>query len=273
MAGLSNTYENRILKHALRGEDFTAPANVYVDLHAGDPGEDGSANAISGDGHTRAKLGTGGVTTMSDATGLFATVNNGVITFTTLTADKGTATHFSLWDALSGGTCIATGTIPGAGIALLNGDTPEIAAGVLDVRMPGGTGNNGFGKNYAGKMLNKIFRAATFAPPANTYWAWFTADPGDLGAAGEVTGGGYSRVLLGTGGVEFSDPTTGQTDNDTDITKTASGADFGNISHYGIFDASSGGDLVMKGANDQTRSILDGETIKVLAGSASFTLD
>lgn len=272
MAGLSDVYENKVQDFVWRQTDFTGASYIIISLHSGDPGEDGSANEITGDGMTREIIGSGGDTTFSDASGLFEIHNVGAIEFGQLSANKPNATHYGLWES-DGTTFIGSGTI-GGGIALVSGDKPTIAANVLSIVMPGGTGTNGYGKTFAGKMLNKIFRQGTLTPPANGWIAHFSADPGDEGASGEIAVGGYVRKQIGSGGVStFSASSGGQTDNDSEIGTTASGADFPDVSHSALFDASTSGEMMMKWANTSTRSVKDGETIKFLAAGLSVTVD
>lgn len=85
------------------GENAAAAAllgtgTFYIALHSGDPGEAGAANELSGDGYAR-EADTFTVTASVAA-------NDSAITFGPVTADKGTVTHFSIKDALTGGNTI-----------------------------------------------------------------------------------------------------------------------------------------------------------------------
>jgi len=101
------------------------------------------------------------------------------------------------------------------------------------------------------KLVDHLFRSATFAKPAALWVALFTAPTSDAGGAAEVAGGGYARVNLppldtnwtatqgGTGGV--SSGTGGQTTNAVAITFPAPSADWGLVTHMAFFDAPTGG--------------------------------
>lgn len=95
MTEFSNYLENAIIDHFFRGESVTAPAVRYIALHSADPAEDASGAELAGNGYARqsASFGAGsnGVST-----------NNLEITFTA-TGDWSNATHFAIWDAVSGG--------------------------------------------------------------------------------------------------------------------------------------------------------------------------
>lgn len=106
------------------GENLAAAAcdgALYAALHVGDPGETGASNELSGDGYTREAVTL--TTTASVAS------STGDVTFGPVTADKGTVTHGSIWDALSGGNCIAKGPLA-ASFAWPNG-TYTISAGEI----------------------------------------------------------------------------------------------------------------------------------------------
>jgi hypothetical protein len=91
----SNYLEDKILGHVFGGVSYTAPATWYIKMHTGDPGENCTSNAA-------------GETTRKAIT--FGTVSSGSIAATgspnaswTSVASTETWTHFSLWDASSGG--------------------------------------------------------------------------------------------------------------------------------------------------------------------------
>lgn len=119
------------------------------------------------------------------------------------------------------------------------------------------------------KAIDHVFRSATWAKPTALYIALFTAAPNDAGGGTEVTGGGYARVNLapldtnwkatqgGTSGA--SSGTGGTTSNAIAIVFPAPSADWGTATHYGIFDASSGGNLLIWDALSTPRTILSGD--------------
>ena len=119
------------------------------------------------------------------------------------------------------------------------------------------------------KLVDHLFRSATFAKPAGLFIALFTAAPSDAGGGTEVVGGGYARVSLapldtnwkatqgGTSGP--SSGSGGVTSNAVAITFPAPTANWGAVSHVGIFDAASGGNLLIWDALTATRTILNGD--------------
>lgn len=119
------------------------------------------------------------------------------------------------------------------------------------------------------KLIDHIFRAATFAKPSTLYFALFTAAPSDAGGGTEVSGGAYARQALnpsdtnwtatqgGTSGA--SSGTGGHTDNAIAIAFPVATTDWGTITHLGIFDAVSGGNLLFHAALASSKSILSGD--------------
>ena len=77
--------------------NFAAVATLHIALHSADPGETGATAELSGDGYAR-------VPAAFTATGSAAD-NDADVVFAAPTADKGTVTHLSIWDALTGGNC------------------------------------------------------------------------------------------------------------------------------------------------------------------------
>lgn len=127
MSNLTNHLENALLAWSMTTGPATRPSAWYVALHAGDPGEDGSANELSGAGYAR-------VSTTFAVSGNVAT-SAGDVVFGPATGDwNGGAeiTHASVWDAASGGNCLVKGPLA-AGQIVLDGGTLTIGAGALTV--------------------------------------------------------------------------------------------------------------------------------------------
>lgn len=97
MTGLTPYFANKVVDHCLGGVAWTPPATVYVALHTGDPGPDGTAN-------------TSATTTRRPAT--WSAAANGQISLaadlTWTAAAKESISHISLWDAASSGHALAT---------------------------------------------------------------------------------------------------------------------------------------------------------------------
>jgi len=111
-------------------------------------------------------------------------------------------------------------------------------------------------------IANLIFRAVAFTPPAQLFIALYTSDPQDDNSGTEVSGNGYARML-----VAFDVPVGGATQNSATITHpTATGDDWGPITHAALFDALSGGNMLLHGALTTPRTILVGDSFRWTAG-------
>jgi hypothetical protein len=119
---ISNYAELKILEHTTGKTAWTIPSNVYVKLHTGDAGEDGTSNAAS---ETTRKVAA------------WATASSGAIaTSATLewtnVASTETYSHWSMWDASTGGNCLWTGALSSSA-AVTAGDTFQITSLTLSL--------------------------------------------------------------------------------------------------------------------------------------------
>ena len=116
--GLSAYLANKFLDAVGNGTAYSA-ANVYIKLHTGDPGANGTANAAT---ETTRKE----VTFASASAG--AIVSDAAVTWTNIAGSQD-ATFFTAWDNVSAGNFLFSGTITGN--AYIAGDTYTIPSGSL----------------------------------------------------------------------------------------------------------------------------------------------
>ncbi len=142
MAGMTNYWRNKVGDHAIRGVAWTPPAIVYIQLSGTlVPTAAIAATALAGlaripvDSSTDAWLSTQGDTAVSNgSTGIIA--NADAVDFGTAVIDAGIATHFEVFDALTGGNRLWYGLITNnAGVAtprsIVSGDPVVFPAGSL----------------------------------------------------------------------------------------------------------------------------------------------
>lgn len=124
--------------------------------------------------------------------------------------------------------------------------------------------------DYAEKLLLD-WSMTTGAATRPTTWfvALYTAAPSDSGGGTEVTGAGYSRKS-----VTFAAATSpgGTTSNTNTVTFTATGGNYGTVTHIGIFDASTAGNLLWHGAMTASKIVNDGDTLEFSIGNIDLTL-
>lgn len=133
------------------------------------------------------------------------------------------------------------------------------------------------------KLIDHLFRDTTFAKPAALYIALFTAPPSDAGGGTEVTGGSYARVAVapsltnwnatqgGTAGV--SSGTGGTTSNAVAINFPTPTVAWGTVTHVGIFDAATVGNLMWLGALNSPQVVSSGVAYSLPAGSLTIQVD
>lgn len=137
------------------------------------------------------------------------------------------------------------------------------------------------------KILDYIFRGQ--AMPANPviYIGLLTAAPSDAGGGTEVTGGSYARVKAAAGASQaltdwkstqndnlVSTGTSGQTSNSAAIVFPAPTADWGRVTHFGVYDAAAAGNLLYWAALTNEKNINNGDAApQFAAGTLVVTED
>lgn len=135
------------------------------------------------------------------------------------------------------------------------------------------------------KIVDWLMRGQAFTPPATLYVGLFTAAPSDAGGGTEVSGGAYARVAVtsslanwaGTqsaGSTVASSGTGGTTSNNAAITFPAPTANWGSITHFGIFDAATAGNLLLWSALTTAKTVNNGDAApSFAAGALTFQAD
>jgi hypothetical protein len=134
----------------------------------------------------------------------------------------------------------------------------------------------GFTNYLEDKVMGHLFGATAYTAPT-WYVGLLTAAPSDSAAGTPVAGGGYVRkavtwTVTGTG--------TAQAVNTAAIEWDAATADWGTITHAGLYDALSGGNLGAQVQLTQAdfstanpKTVNSGDVFKIDAGNLKITLD
>ena len=121
--------------------------------------------------------------------------------------------------------------------------------------------------------LDHIFRTASLSKPASIHISLHTADPGEDGAGAEVSGGSYARVQVGPSDATWN-RTNNTVSNAAQITFPTPSANWGTITHTGVWDASSGGNLLYKAALSTSKTVNNGDDAPFFAaGDLSYSED
>lgn len=118
-------------------------------------------------------------------------------------------------------------------------------------------------------LLDWLMTNGAATRPTAWYVALYTAAPSDAGGGTEVSGSGYARQS-----VTFDAASTpgGTTSNSGDVSFTAAGGNWGTITHIGIHDAVSGGNLLWHGAMTASKIVNDGDTLQFSTGNIDLTI-
>jgi len=116
-------------------------------------------------------------------------------------------------------------------------------------------------------LINATLRNTTYTSPAVVYVGLFTTDPTDANVGTEVTGGSYARESA-----SFAAPSNGSSTTDADITFPTATGDWGTVTHFGIYDAATTGNLLYHGVLNNSKTIQTGDILKIEAGNLTVTL-
>lgn len=126
----------------------------------------------------------------------------------------------------------------------------------------------GLSDYYENKVIDHMLRGQTFTPPSTIYVGLYTTAPTDAGGGTEVSGNGYARQSI-----TLTAASGGSTSNSSDITFPQATGNWGTIVAAGLFDASSGGNLLAWNNLTESKNITDGDVLKIPAGQLTFTID
>jgi len=118
------------------------------------------------------------------------------------------------------------------------------------------------------KLLDHVLRNISYTSPTTVYVGLFTADPTDAGTGAEVSGGSYARQI-----VSVTTATGGIVTSSADVTFPQCTASWGTVSHIGLLDALSSGNLLMHTALTTSKTIDEGDIFKIPTSSLTASLD
>lgn len=117
------------------------------------------------------------------------------------------------------------------------------------------------------KIIDHMLRNQSYTPPTTVYVALFTSATDDTGGGTEVSGGSYARQA-----VTLSAASGGASSNSADITFPQATADWGTITHLALYDAATGGNMLMHTPLDASKTVNNGDTFKINSGDLDVTV-
>ena len=117
------------------------------------------------------------------------------------------------------------------------------------------------------KILDHVFGGTAYTAPSTLYIGLHTSNPDEDDSGTEVSGGGYARQ-------SDTFTTSGNTtSNDSAVEFPTATANYGTVTHVGIYDASTAGNLMAYAALSSSKTIETGDVFRIPAGDLDITLD
>jgi hypothetical protein len=118
------------------------------------------------------------------------------------------------------------------------------------------------------KLLDHVLRNVSYTSPTTVFMGLYTSDPGDDNSGTECTGGAYARQV-----VSVTTASDGIVTSSADVTFPQATDNWGTISHIGLLDALSSGNLLMHTPLTTSKTIDEGDIFKVPLGQLTASLD
>jgi hypothetical protein len=117
------------------------------------------------------------------------------------------------------------------------------------------------------EILDHVFAGAAYTAPSQHYLGLFTSAPGETGGGTELSGSAYARQQI-----NFT--TSGDTTSNNAAVEfpTATGS-WGTITHVGVFDAATSGNLMVYATLSASKTVASGDVFRVPSGDLDITLN
>jgi hypothetical protein len=111
-------------------------------------------------------------------------------------------------------------------------------------------------------------RGTSYTSPTTVFVGLYTSNPGDDNSGTECTGGAYARQIL-----SVTTASAGIVTSSADVTFPQATDNWGTISHLGLLDAVTAGNLLMHTELTTSKTITAGDVLKISSGSLTASLD
>lgn len=118
-------------------------------------------------------------------------------------------------------------------------------------------------------LVNAILRNTQYTSPATVYLALYKTNPTESDVGTEVSTSGTAYIRLP---IAFNTPSDGQTSNSDDLTFSVATGDWGTVTHVGIRDADTGGNLLFYGTLGIAKTINTGDQLKIPMSNLTIAL-
>lgn len=262
MGSFTDFLENEILDHIFENGAYTPTATVELALWVGDPLDTGVGGAEA------AYTNYARQTISFDAASSRLINQTSQIDFPTSGATGETGiTHYAIFEA-SAGSMLAHGSLS-ASVDVVEGNTPSIAAGQIDVSISAG----GMSDYLAHKILDFVFRNQAFAAPG-IFLALTTSTLADtdttLSGKEVANSNNYSRLDFG----DWTTAAAGALANNTAATFATPSGSWGTVVAAAVMDSGthSGGNMLFYDNAIVDQAIGSGDTVRFNAGDFDVAL-
>ena len=128
----------------------------------------------------------------------------------------------------------------------------------------------GFSDYLEDKVLDHVFGGTAYSAASTLYVGLYTSAPSDTGGGTECSGGSYARKSMPAMTVSGTSPTTATNGAAVEFV-TATGS-WGTVTHVGVFDAASSGNLLAWAALTTSKAVTSGDVFRFNAGELDITL-
>ena len=130
---------------------------------------------------------------------------------------------------------------------------------------------SGFSDYWENEILDHIFDKDGLTPPT-MFVGLSTADPIDDGTGlAEPSGNNYTRVQ--TSASDWNPASGGALSNLVEIVFAMATSNWGTMTHFALFDAATGGNMLAFGSLDESKTVGSGDIAKFAAGDLEVKLD
>lgn len=116
------------------------------------------------------------------------------------------------------------------------------------------------------EILDHILGTGAYTMPTTVYVGLSTGSFNDDNSGTELSGSGYARQSIA-----FGAASSGTASNSGNVDFPAATGSWGVISHFGLFDASTGGNLLIHGALTASKTVATGDILRIATGDMDIT--
>jgi len=122
------------------------------------------------------------------------------------------------------------------------------------------------------KLIDHTTGKTSYTMPS-VWVGLYTAAPTDAGGGTEVSGGSYARKATAGTDWNAASGNPASTTNANALSFATASASWGTVTHFGLFDAASAGNLLRWAALGTSKTVSSGDTASFAAGALTITED